>query len=104
MANELYQRIVDDVIAEREKQRGLWSAEHDGRHDALQWAGLLTRYIGRAVDAGEAGATVGYRANLVKAAAVSLAALESFDIVMAGMDAVEVERYGLDPGAEALPR
>lgn len=89
--------VVDAVLAEREKQRGRWSAEHDGRHDALQWAGLLTKYIGRAVDAAETSQAGRYRDSLVKAAAVALAALESYDRVMSEADELYGERYGRDP-------
>jgi len=98
--NAIYQQLVDDVLAERQKQRDRFTTEHDGRHDALQWAGLQAQYIGRAVDAGEDSDSTRYRDSLVKAAAVALAALESFDVVMAEIsptDAAYVERYGNDP-------
>ena len=74
-------QALDDVIAERYKQRGHWTDFHDDEHNAHDWAAILLRYEGLAMQAAEHDDREGYRLNLVKAAAVALAAIESYDRV-----------------------
>lgn len=88
--------ILAEVSAERNRQDGLFGgAAHDDAHSAADWVSIIVRHLGLAVDDGSpagvcmmndhcAGADpVRYRRQLVRVAAVAVAALEVFDRKMA---------------------
>jgi hypothetical protein len=62
---------------ERAYQRENWTDPHDDRHTALEWGGLLARYVGRAVEAALAGQAELYRKALTVIASVAQAAYEA---------------------------
>lgn len=83
-----------DVAEERARQLRRWNAEHDDAHWPTDWMTLLTRQIGDAAEHaiedrlwwpdGSGYTRDGlhpclYRAALVRAAAVAIAAIEAFD-------------------------
>lgn len=87
--------ILNEVSAERERQDGMFGGmEHDATHSATDWISIIIRHLGLAVDDGSpagiclmddhcAGADpVRYRRQMVRVAAVAVAALEVFDFKM----------------------
>lgn len=77
-------KVLDDVLSERMRQildKG-FDIEDDDQHSTDEWLTLLSRYI--LLAAGAAGAADGprYRHRLVQIAAVSAAAMESYDRVL----------------------
>lgn len=78
--------VMMAILAERERQRTQWSAAHDYGHSQIEWAGLLSAYIGRFV-----GATSSESAqqSLIQVAALCVAAAE----------AIELWQYGPNPAA-----
>lgn len=78
------QRVLDAVLNERARQildKG-FDAEDDDQHSTDEWLTLLSRYV--LLAAGAAGAADGprYRQRLIQIAAVSVAAMESYDRVL----------------------
>lgn len=84
--------ILSEVTAERQRQDGLWGgAAHDDSHDLADWLVILARHVGLGgwdgspEDACHKTEATGkydparYRKQLVRVAAVAVAALESFD-------------------------
>lgn len=84
--------IFVEVAAERARQDGLFGGpEHDDAHSATDWVAILVRHVGLAVDDGSpAGICLldnpvaghdpaRYRRQMVRVAAVAIAALETFD-------------------------
>lgn len=101
--------ILAEVSAERERQDSLFGgACHDDTHSATDWVAILIRHLGLAVDDGSpagvcfmndhcAGADPArYRRQMVRVAAVAVAALETFDRKV-GQEA------GVLPAAPAAP-
>jgi hypothetical protein len=78
--NEAQHRIVAEVIGERERQDAQWGGpEHDDRHLANDWVAIIVRHLGLAADDAAATDPERFRRQLVRVAAVAVAALESFD-------------------------
>jgi hypothetical protein len=84
--------IFREIAQERERQDSLFGGmEHDSTHSATDWVAIIIRHLGLAVDDGSpadvclmsdhcAGADpVRYRRQMVRVAAVAVAALEVFD-------------------------
>lgn len=83
--------ILAEVASERHRQQDqkLWSQDHDDMHSVNDWAALITRYTGRALEAAEVAradanderplAGPMYRMRLIQVAAIALAAIESYD-------------------------
>lgn len=84
--------ILAEVSAERDRQDGMFGgAGHDDTHSATDWVSILVRHLGLAVDDGSpagvclmtdhcAGADpVRYRRQMVRVAAIAVAAVETFD-------------------------
>lgn len=68
------------VRQEREYQMGVYGPPHDESHSGLEWAGLISKYLGRfATEAshGDSGLFQVLESELVKVAAVALAAYEA---------------------------
>lgn len=85
-------KILSEVSAERQRQENLWGGQaHDDAHDLSAWLVILARHVGLAAWDGspddachKTEATgrydpVRYRKELVRVAAVAVAALEAFD-------------------------
>jgi hypothetical protein len=62
---------------ERAYQRKHWTDPHDDTHTALEWGGLLARYVGRAVEAALTENRDLYAKSLTVIAAVAQAAFEA---------------------------
>ena len=74
--------IFAEIDTERERQDGMWGHEFDDKNNPNDWVTFVTRYLSRAADE-----TVSrlediekfYRLNMLKAAAITVAAIEAFD-------------------------
>lgn len=64
--------IAEEIIDERERQTEIGNDVGDEWNTAAEWAGFIAQYAGRAVD-------VDFRENMVKVAALALAAIEAHD-------------------------
>jgi hypothetical protein len=62
---------------ERDYQRRTWTDPHDDQHTALEWGGLLVRYVGRMVEAALTDNEELYLKALTVIAAVAQAAFEA---------------------------
>lgn len=72
------EQILDDIAAERVRQDAMWGGEkHDDAESQERWASFIMVYLGKYAhwDASE----VTQRTNLVKLAALAVAAIESLD-------------------------
>ena len=100
--------VLQEIEAERQRQDALFGGPaHDDQHAMMDWVGILVRHLGLAVDDGmpSGGATNGhtacsnparYRRQLVRVAAVSVAAIEAFDRKVASY-------HPRQPQGESLP-
>ncbi len=77
MANNVSEEFIEKMQVERAYQRERWTEPHDDRHNALEWSGLLARYVGRICDAALTDNRSLYRKALVVVAAVAMAAFEA---------------------------
>jgi len=73
-------RIFDEVDAERDEQDTKWGADFDDRNTPYNWAAYIGQYstrhlIGDPRQVSEAT----FRADMVKVAALAIAAIESID-------------------------
>lgn len=69
--------VYDEIRAEREHQDAKWGGPmHDDDHDEFDWLSYLDEHLGKARNAHETGT---YRRQLVRVAALAVAAVESFD-------------------------
>jgi hypothetical protein len=73
------QRVVDDVLKERDYQRGRWSIEDDVLHSDCEWITILAQWLGKAGSAARGGDRVALRKRLVQEAAICMAAVEALD-------------------------
>lgn len=69
--------ILAEIKAEREYQEGRWGAQFDDKNTVSDWAAYIGNYTGRATSM--SASKVEQRLNLMKAAAIAVAAVESFD-------------------------
>jgi hypothetical protein len=68
--------VLDNIRAERHRQDAKWGGpEHDDEHDPLHWCGFVGEHLARARK--ERG--VIYRYQMIRVAALAIAAVESFD-------------------------
>jgi hypothetical protein len=73
-------RLFQEVLDERGNQDRQYGPEHDDQHSREEWLNLLVRHLGLATDDGSGrAAEVRYRQQLLRVAALALAALESYD-------------------------
>ena len=83
--------IFREITSERNRQDRLYGGpDHDDRHSMMDWVGLIVRHLGLAVDDGKpAGGAANshslcdnparWRLQMVRVAAVAVAAMEAFD-------------------------
>jgi hypothetical protein len=79
--------IFVELNAERERQEAAWGTAHDDRHDQREWEHLAKTRINMAYaertlpvpGEGEGSADRNWRKRMLQAAAVAIAAVESFD-------------------------
>lgn len=74
------ERVLHDIILERDYQESRYSRAHDMTVSVVTWVGIVTKHLGRA--AGEAvshGASGAFRHHLIRIAAVAVAAVEAMD-------------------------
>lgn len=67
---------VDLILTEREVQERLFTVAHDRSQVPIEWAALMTKYVGRLAENAKEKRFAVYRRNLVVIAAVCLSALE----------------------------
>ncbi len=71
---------IQEIQAEREAQKTRWSAENDMKWTPGEWAALVSRYATRSVFGDLRAINVqAFRADMVKAAALALACIETLD-------------------------
>lgn len=68
--------LLSAVLAERNRQRTLYSNEHDRHHDGAQWVALLSMYVGKLAEAEFGGGPKEFERRVIQVAAVAMAALE----------------------------
>ena len=78
--------VLSAIVNERGRQALHWNAAHDYGHSMIEWAGIVAKYSGRAVEADSLEAA---QENWVKVAAVAVAALQ----------AMALWKYGPNPAA-----
>lgn len=90
------ERIVVDVMAERDRQDKQWGGPgHDDTHSGDEWLGYIAQQLAKAHhetmsdDATQVVDPEGYRQRLVKAAALAFAAIESHDRLQSMSEAFE---------------
>lgn len=72
-------RVLDDVLKERDYQRGRWSIEHDVLHSHCEWITIVATWLGKAGVSARSGDTKGFRKRLVQVAAICMSAAEALD-------------------------
>jgi beta-xylosidase len=80
--NELYGRdtILRDIADERFAQDSKWGgAAHDDTHSRHDWIDLIDHHLDRCIGLVNNHDHVGYRKQLIRVAALAVAAVESFD-------------------------
>lgn len=73
------QRVLSDVLEERDHQRGRWSVDDDVLHSHCEWTTILTTWLGKAGHSARHGDTAAFRKRLVQVAAICMAAIETLD-------------------------
>lgn len=71
--------IINQICEEREAQDILWGKEHDDQNSQSEWIALMTRHLGLAVNDGGQTSCSRYRKQLIRVAALAIAAIESLD-------------------------
>ncbi len=69
-------RALSAVYFERMAQRDEWGDEHDVGHAAGDWTRFIVRHLGRAEQAVEDGDRKAWRKQMVRVAALAVAAIE----------------------------
>lgn len=118
MTEAIRQAIWQEICCERARQDRLFGGPaHDDQHSMMDWIGILVRHLGLAVDDGKPGGGLGYASNnysacanparyrrqLVRTAAVAMAAIESFDRKVADYQPGEPSTLADASGNEASP-
>ena len=76
---------IDDILAERAKQKeltfgGKTSSDFDKSNSPNDWVGYVSTYLGRCTSAARNQREgQDFRTNMVKAAAIAMAAVEAYD-------------------------
>lgn len=73
--------ILAEVSAERSRQDKLFGGpDHDAQHTPAEWVSLITRHLGLSVDDGTiSGDPERYRRQMIRVAALAVAALEALE-------------------------
>lgn len=72
--------IFTQIEEERRRQDGEWGQQHDDKHTTHDWIAILSKHIGRAVVyPWDRAAAAAYRQQMVRVAAVAVAAIEWVD-------------------------
>ena len=71
-------KILKEIVDERDRQDEMWGGEeHDDGHRINDWIAFITEYLGKSR---EAPYNIGnFRDNMIKVAALAVAAAESVD-------------------------
>ena len=77
------ERVIATVQSERLRQREDWGDRHDDGHSAGDWTRFLVRHLGRAEQAIEDRDAATYRRQMVRVAALAVAAVEAHDRALA---------------------
>lgn len=75
-------RILDDICTERARQDHQWGgAAHDDQHNENDWNAYITRFLGRALtwEPSDPVGLANYRRDMIKVAALAVAAIEWAD-------------------------
>ncbi len=72
-----FQKILEEVMAERKYQDRLWGTDFDDLNDLDNWARYVMTYCARATDPRATPAK--QRRDMMKVAAIAVAACEAFD-------------------------
>lgn len=75
--NEIQDKILNEIEAERTYQDKKWGTKFDDANTVNDWAAYINLYLGRATTMGASKAD--QRLGMLKAAALAVAALETFD-------------------------
>jgi len=76
-ADEIRQFILDDISRERDYQDEKWGAEFDDKNTINDWVSYIAAYAAGAADMGIRPRQ--QRVDLLKTAALAVAAIEAFD-------------------------
>jgi hypothetical protein len=72
-------RVLSEIADERRRQDELWGGSyHDDEHGEYEWIDIIDHYVDQARFATRSPAK-DYRTELVKVAALAVAAIESYD-------------------------
>jgi len=71
--------ILDQIVAERERQDGLWGDSFDDRNTLNDWCAYLMIYAARAAGMENVGKVAEQRLALLKVASLAVAAIETLD-------------------------
>lgn len=78
--NQKRQELIQKILEERQRQLNLPGSEYDAKRDPNDWLAISGRYLfGSAFTKNIPPTSEDYADNLIKAAAVILAALENID-------------------------
>lgn len=68
--------LLSAVLNERNRQRTLYSNQHDRDHDGSQWVALLSMYVGKLAQAEFGGGPREFEKRAIQLAALAMAAVE----------------------------
>ncbi|MCC6419517.1 MAG: hypothetical protein IT429_14890 [Gemmataceae bacterium] len=73
--------VLAEVREERQQQDARWGGpEHDDRHSPWDWVAITVRHLGLAAEDGGQGVDpVRYRRQMIRVAALAVAAVEALD-------------------------
>lgn len=69
--------VLSAIVDERSRQSLHWHAAHDYGHSMIEWAGIVAKYSGRAVEASSPEIA---QENWIKVAAVAVAAIQAIGL------------------------
>lgn len=73
-------QLVKEIAGERQEQDKTWGGpEHDDKHCRSDWINFIIRHLGLAVDDGTADVSQRFRKQMIRVAALAIAAIESSD-------------------------
>lgn len=68
--------LLSAILTERNRQRALYTNDHDRHHDGAQWVALLSMYVGKMAEAEFGGGPREFEKRVIQVAALAMAALE----------------------------